>query len=38
VKYVSVVDNEKELQGNKLNDGKADPTGRLWTGIALYKK
>ncbi|KDR17045.1 hypothetical protein L798_09047 [Zootermopsis nevadensis] len=32
VKYVSAVDNEKELQGNKLNDGKADPTGRLWTG------
>ncbi|XP_021924406.1 regucalcin-like isoform X2 [Zootermopsis nevadensis] len=31
VKYVSAVDNEKELQGNKLNDGKADPTGRLWT-------
>jgi len=33
VKYVSVVDNEKELQGNKLNDGKADSTGRLWTGM-----
>jgi sugar lactone lactonase YvrE len=38
VKYVSVIDNEKELQGNKLNDGKADPTGRLWTGTALNKK
>jgi sugar lactone lactonase YvrE len=32
VKYVSSVDNEKEVQGNTLNDGKADPTGRLWTG------
>jgi sugar lactone lactonase YvrE len=32
VKYVSAVDNEKEVQGNSLNDGKADPTGRLWTG------
>jgi len=33
VKYVSVVDNEEELQSNTLNDGKADPTGRLWTGM-----
>jgi sugar lactone lactonase YvrE len=32
VKYVSSVDNEKEVQSNNLNDGKADPTGRLWTG------
>jgi sugar lactone lactonase YvrE len=32
VKYVSSVENEKEVQGNNLNDGKADPTGRLWTG------
>jgi sugar lactone lactonase YvrE len=33
LKYVSVVDNEKEVQGNKLNDGKADSTGWLWTGM-----
>jgi sugar lactone lactonase YvrE len=32
VEYVSSVENEKEVQGNNLNDGKADPTGRLWTG------
>lgn len=32
MKYVSSVDNEKEVQDNNLNDGKADPTGRLWTG------
>ncbi|XP_021924409.1 regucalcin-like isoform X2 [Zootermopsis nevadensis] len=32
VKYVSAVDNEKELQDNRLNDGKADPIGRLWAG------
>jgi hypothetical protein len=32
VKYVSSVDNEKELEENRLNDGKADPTGRLWSG------
>jgi sugar lactone lactonase YvrE len=32
VKYVSAVDNEKEVQSNNLNDGKADPAGRLWTG------
>ena len=38
VKYVSVVDNEKELQGNKLNDGKADSTGRLWAGMTWNKK
>lgn len=33
MRYVSVVDNEKELQGNKLNDGKVDSTGWLWTGM-----
>jgi sugar lactone lactonase YvrE len=33
VKYVTAVDNEKELQSNRLNDGKADPTGRLWAGM-----
>jgi sugar lactone lactonase YvrE len=32
VKYVGAVDNEKEVQSNRLNDGKADPTGRLWAG------
>jgi sugar lactone lactonase YvrE len=32
VKYVSAVDNEEEVQSNNLNDGKADPTGRLWAG------
>ncbi|GFG33757.1 hypothetical protein Cfor_05109 [Coptotermes formosanus] len=32
VKYVCSVDNEKEVQNNTLNDGKADPTGRLWSG------
>lgn len=32
IKYVSAVDVEKEVQDNNLNDGKADPTGRLWTG------
>lgn len=32
LKYVCVVDDEKELQTNRLNDGKADPTGRLWSG------
>jgi len=31
VKYVCSVDNEKGLN-NRLNDGKADPTGRLWSG------
>jgi sugar lactone lactonase YvrE len=34
VKYVSSVDNEKEIQNNRLNDGKADPSGRLWAGTA----
>ena len=33
VKHISVVDNEKELQGNKLNDGKTDSTGQLWAGM-----
>ena len=33
VKYVCSVDNEKEVQNNRLNDGKADPTGRLWSGM-----
>jgi sugar lactone lactonase YvrE len=33
VKYVTAVDNEKEIQDNTLNDGKADPTGRLWAGM-----
>lgn len=34
VKYVCSVDNEKEGQNNRLNDGKADPTGRLWSGTS----
>jgi len=33
VKYVCSVDNEKEVQNNRLNDGKADPTGQLWAGM-----
>jgi sugar lactone lactonase YvrE len=38
LKYVCAVDNEKEVQNNRLNDGKADPTGRLWTGMIQSKK
>lgn len=38
VKYVCSVDNEKEVQNNTLNDGKADPTGRLWSGMARSHK
>ena len=38
VKYVSSVDNEKEVQNNRLNDGKADPTGRLWSGMTPSHK
>lgn len=38
LKYVSAVDNEKELQNNRLNDGKADPTGRLWSGNVFTHK
>lgn len=26
------VENEEDLKGNRFNDGKADPTGRLWAG------
>lgn len=33
VKYVCSVDNEEEVKKNRLNDGKADPTGRLWSGM-----
>ena len=33
VKYVCSVDDEKEVQNNRLNDGKVDPTGRLWSGM-----
>jgi len=32
VKIVSTVDTEESKESNRLNDGKADPTGRLWTG------
>ncbi|PSN53206.1 hypothetical protein C0J52_04508 [Blattella germanica] len=32
VKYVAVVDTEKGQENNRINDGKADPTGRLWAG------
>ena len=38
VKYVCSVDNEKEVQNNRLNDGKADPTGRLWSGMTWSHK
>jgi sugar lactone lactonase YvrE len=38
LKYVCAVDNEKELQDNRLNDGKADPTGRLWSGNVFCHK
>lgn len=27
------VENEREFQNNRFNDGKADPTGRLWAGM-----
>ena len=33
MKCVCSVDNEKEVQNYRLNDGKADPTGRLWAGM-----
>ena len=33
VKIVSTVDDEDEKKvKNRFNDGKADPTGRLWAG------
>ncbi|XP_069695227.1 regucalcin-like [Periplaneta americana] len=32
VKHVCTVDTEEKSQNNRLNDGKADPTGRLWSG------
>lgn len=38
LKYVCAVDDEEELQDNRLNDGKADPTGRLWSGNVFSHK
>ncbi|XP_069695228.1 regucalcin-like [Periplaneta americana] len=32
VKHVCTIDTDKESLNNRLNDGKADPTGRLWAG------
>lgn len=32
VKQILEVENEPKLLGNRFNDGKADPTGRLWAG------
>lgn len=32
-KYVKLID---ETPGNRLNDGKADATGRLWVGKYLF--
>ncbi|KAF2887491.1 hypothetical protein ILUMI_18682 [Ignelater luminosus] len=29
---IAEVDNQPGLEGNRINDGKADPTGRLWAG------
>lgn len=32
MEILAEVENEKDLLGNRFNDGKADPKGRLWAG------
>lgn len=32
VEILGEVDSARETKGNRFNDGKADPTGRLWVG------
>ncbi|KAF2895407.1 hypothetical protein ILUMI_10767 [Ignelater luminosus] len=36
VQKIAEVDNQPGLEGNRINDGKADPTGRLWAGTVCF--
>lgn len=32
LRKIAEVDDQSEVAGNKFNDGKTDPTGKLWAG------
>ncbi|XP_068082338.1 uncharacterized protein [Anabrus simplex] len=38
IERIATVDDEEGRRENRLNDGKADPTGRLWAGTMGAKK